>query len=158
MKRRKHLFKTQFHLIFERIFSLFKNPIFWILTIGGNTFILCGAFCLQLIEGPTNPAAAELIDCLIWAIGLITTVGSSSLHPITFFGKVLMILMMIGGTVFLWSYMTLFIAILVGPELSQIEQDVTKLQKSTQYEDKLLENIRELVRNSRTETTEKAQQ
>ncbi|MFN9066306.1 MAG: ion channel, partial [Bdellovibrionales bacterium] len=97
------------HTTLRRIGFLFRTPIFWLLSIGGNLFMLLGAYVLRWLEGEVNPATQSLLDCFNWAVGIVTTVGASPIAPVTTNGKVLMIFMMIGGTVFLWSYMALFI-------------------------------------------------
>ena len=129
----------------RRIGFLFKTPIFWLLTIGGNLFMFLGAFALHWLENEVNPPTQDLLDCFSWAVGLVTTVGASPIAPITTLGKVLMILMMIGGAVFLWSYMALFIGALVGPELKEIESDVNQLQAENKKEHELLEKLKILL-------------
>lgn len=143
---KKHILKSfQLKIITERIISLIKTPVFWLLTIGGNAFIIFGALLMQKFEASVNPAATHLIDCLAWAVGIVTTVGAGRIEPLTFEGKMLTILMMMGGAVFLWSYMALFISTLVGPELKVIESEVSELQKASRQEDELLSQIRELI-------------
>lgn len=129
----------------QRIGFLFRTPIFWLLTIGGNLFMFSGAFALHRLESEINPQTQSLLDCVSWAVGIVTTVGASPITPITTNGKVLMILMMIGGTVFLWSYMALFIGALIGPELKEIESDVAQLQNETAKEHELLEKLKILL-------------
>ena len=63
-----------------------------------------------------------------WAVGMATTVGGGSIEPVTPTGKVLSIMMMMGGTLFLWSYMALFVGAFVNPELKLIEHEVADLQ------------------------------
>lgn len=129
----------------RRIAFLFRTPIFWLLTIGGNLFMLAGAFLLHWFESPHNPPTNSLLDCFSWAVGVVTTVGASPITPLTIPGKILMIFMMIGGAVFLWSYMALFIGALVGPELKMIESDVSELQVLTKKEDELLHKLKKLL-------------
>lgn len=134
----------------KRIGHLLTTPIFWLMTLSGHVFIFTGAWAMNFFEGSVNPQAERYIDCLTWAFGIITTVGATELHPQTIFGKILMILMMIGGAVFLWTYMTLFIAALVGPELNLIEKEVSELQKISKHEDQeLLVKIQRLIEDSK---------
>lgn len=128
--------------ILRRLFSLVRTPVFWAFTLFGNLCIVGGALLLRRFESPTNPAANEFLECLIWAVGIVTTVGGGSLHPVTLEGKILMIFMMIGGAVFLWSYMAMFIGALVDPELRAIEREVGSLQVEAEGGDRTLTDIR----------------
>ena len=138
------MFKIQ--VVLERIISLLRTPIFWLLTIGGNAFVVFGAWLIYVFEGNVNPTASQFIDCLTWGFGLVTTVGGGPLAPATVAGKALSILMMLGGAVFLWSYMALFIGALVGPELRLIEREVDELQKASKRDDVVIEKLREILR------------
>jgi hypothetical protein len=142
---RKVLEVLRVHTSYRRIGFLFRTPIFWLLSIGGNLFMFMGAYTLRWLERDVNPATANLLDCFNWAVGIVTTVGASPITPITTSGKVLMIFMMIGGAVFLWSYMALFIGALVGPELKEIESDVNQLQVDNKKEQELLEKLKTIV-------------
>jgi hypothetical protein len=58
-------------------------------------------------------------------------------------GKVLGIVLMIGGTVFLWSYMALLVGAIVAPEMNffereikDIESGIEVIKKETQLDDK----------------------
>ncbi len=83
-----------------------------------------------------NPSIHGFLDSLFWAVGLATTVGSGNIHPITPAGKVLSIFMMMGGALFLWSYMAIFVGALVDPELRRIEREVSEIQHDLQGEGK----------------------
>jgi hypothetical protein len=134
------------HTSLRRIGFLFRTPIFWLLTIGGNLYMFLGALTLHWLESDTNPQAQSLLECFNWAVGIVTTVGASPITPGTTSGKVLMIFMMIGGTVFLWSYMALFIGALVGPELRDIETEVNQLHAENKREQEMLEKLKTLLK------------
>jgi hypothetical protein len=70
----------------------------------------------------------QFVDSLSWAVGMVTTVGGGTVYPVTLSGKILGIFMMMGGALFLWSYMALFIGILIEPELSHIQREVDEIQ------------------------------
>lgn len=106
---------------------LFRTQLFWMLTILGNGTVLGGALLFHWFEAGTNPAVTSFLDSLMWAVGLVTTVGSS-VAAVTVAGKIVTILMMMGGALFLWSYMALFIGFLVEPELSYIQREVAEIQ------------------------------
>lgn len=112
----------------KRLKSLLKVRIFWAITLFGNTCILVGALLFHWLESGANPNVAQFVDSLSWAVGIVTTVGSGTVAPVTTYGKILGIFMMMGGALFLWSYMALFIGILIEPELSHIQREVDEIQ------------------------------
>lgn len=112
----------------RRIKSLLKMPLFWLITGFGNSCIIFGAVFFHLIESSHNPNVTHFIDSLGWAVGIVTTVGAGNVYPITLLGKILGIFMMMGGALFLWSYMALFIGILIEPELAYIQREMSEIQ------------------------------
>lgn len=137
------------HGLHTRLSKLVKTPVFWAFTIWGNVCILGGAELMHRLEGEINPAAADYVDCLIWAVGIVTTVGSGGIVPVTLAGKVLLIVMMMGGALFLWSYMAIFIGALVEPELHSLEKEVSELQHEVREEEELLGKLREILAKNR---------
>lgn len=115
-------------IVVDRFSSLLQKPVFWLLTVWGNIFVGVGAWLLYTLEYQVNPDVRDFLDCLIWAVGIVTTVGNSHIQPQTLGGKVLTIFVMIGGAVFLWSYMALFIGALIDPELQVLEREMHDLQ------------------------------
>ncbi len=144
----------QARIAIGRISTLIQTPLFWILSIFGNGFVLLGTWLINYFESPTNPSATEFIDCLIWAVGLVTTVGASSLHPITLGGKLVMLVMMVGGAVFLWSYMALFIGTFVDPELKVLEDKLTSLQKHSIQDEEILLQLQQIIPNTMAKNEE----
>ncbi len=139
MKRPKRaIFIQMFEMksVGRRLLALVKTPFFWWVTFWGNVFILSAAVLFHWIEGNMNPSIHGFLDSLFWAVGLATTVGSGNIHPITPAGKVLSIFMMMGGALFLWSYMAIFVGALVDPELRRIEREVSEIQHDLQGEGK----------------------
>ncbi len=135
----------QLKVALQRIGSLIRTPLFWILSIWGNSFILIGAAFIYHFEGPTNPLAREFLECLIWSVGLVTTVGASNIIPVTLVGKIVMLVMMMGGAVFLWSYMALFIGVLVDPELKTLEDQVSSLQEHSRQDEEILHQLQKII-------------
>ena len=156
----KHLRKDvigilQLLTILKRLGGLLRTPVFWLFTGFGNACIIGGALLYRHFEAPANPVAADFLECLLWAVGIVTTVGAGNLQPVTFAGKVLMVLMMVGGAVFLWSYMALFIGALVDPELRQIESDVSALQQEAKDDDQILAELRRLTQDLETKVLQR---
>ena len=85
---------------------------------------------------------------------MVTTVGSSQIYPMTLGGKVVSIFMMIGGSLFLWSYAGLFAGVLITPEikfvesgLREIEQDVHQMQEGVAVDERILLKLIQRVEN-----------
>lgn len=115
--------------IYKRRFrTLFKSSVFWLLTATGNMIILCGSFALYYFEAMSAPIKFEFIDCLLWSTSLTTTIGYHTFAPQTFGGKMTVILLMLFGTVFVWSYMAFLVSALIAPELTAIEEEVQKVE------------------------------
>jgi hypothetical protein len=112
----------------RRVGALVRTPLFWLITLWGNFCILAGAALFHWFESGLNPELHDFLDSLSWAVGIVTTVGTS-FGPVTSLGKVLGIGMMMGGALFLWSYMALFVGALVDPELREIEREVAEIQQ-----------------------------
>lgn len=113
----------------SRFLRLVRQPAFIAVTVWGNGCIIGGAFLFRWIEHDANPAAASILNCLLWAMGIVTTIGFGEMPVITDAGKVLTILMMMGGALFLWTYMALFVGALIEPEMERIQIDMTQLRK-----------------------------
>jgi len=107
---------------------LLRQPIFWFITIFGHTAILLGTLTFYYFEFGNNPKVHSLFDTFYWAISTVTTVGYRDVTPQTFEGKVIGIVMMIAGSIFLWSYTALFAGGLVAPELHMLEREVKGLE------------------------------
>jgi hypothetical protein len=146
MKARKRdvIGLLQLVTILRRLSRLLKTPVFWLFTIFGNALILVGALLFREFESQGNPLANDILECLIWSMGMVTTVGASNLHPATFEGKILMIFIMMGGALFLWSYMALFIGALVDPELRAIETEVSEIQRNVKSDDEILRELQRI--------------
>lgn len=137
----------QLRTVKKRVASLLRTPLFWLITLCGNSFIFIGASVFHYVEKEYNAGIQTYLDSLNWAVGIVTTVGSS-LGPVTTNGKIVSIGMMIGGALFLWSYMALFVGALVGPEFKHIEEEVFEVQREfkqdAREEQLLLEKMKKL--------------
>lgn len=148
MKRvRRHRFRgiLQLRTVKKRVFSLVRTPFFWLITLWGNSCVAFGAAAFHYLEAGKNPGVHHFLDSLVWAVGIVTTVGGGDINPVTSSGKVLSILMMMGGALFLWSYMALFVGAFVDPELKYIEREVSELQHDMEEGDQLLGRLRSLT-------------
>lgn len=112
----------------RRMQTLFKTPMFWLLTFIGNLVIFIGSVLLYYFESNQNFSKLEFIDCLLWSTSLTTTIGYNTYVPITFAGKITVISMMLFGTLFVWSYMAFLVTALIAPELSLLEHEMQKVE------------------------------
>ena len=112
----------------RRLLTLFKQPVFLFFTVLGNGCIFAGALILYYFEHEINPMASTFLDCLSWAVGTVTTIGYGGITPMTTIGKIINIFMMIGGSLFLWSYMALFVTALISPELNHVEGEIKDIE------------------------------
>jgi voltage-gated potassium channel Kch len=119
-------------LFFRRLFALFRQPIFIIVTVVGHFVIAVGTLGLYFLERAANPKIGSLLDTLFWAIATVTTVGYGQVDPITPAGKCLGIGMMISGSILFWCYTALFATALVAPEMKAFENEVRDLERVIQ--------------------------
>lgn len=112
----------------RRFKNLFRNPFFWILTIGGNGIMLGGSFFLWIFEGASD-GSRGFFDCVLWSAGMVTTIGYGNMTPQTFAGKLTVLGLMLFGTLFVWSYMAFLVTGLIAPELASLERDVHDVEK-----------------------------
>lgn len=59
--------------------------------------VLFGGVCFQILEYDKNPHINDALDALYWSVSTITNVGYGDIVPVTDFGKVLAMLLMVGG-------------------------------------------------------------
>ena len=111
----------------QRLFDLLKHPFFWILTVIGNSLIIFGSILLKHFEfANTN---LNFLDALLWATGIVTTIGYGEYTATTLGGKITLLALMFMGTLFVWTYMAFLVTALITPELSAIEKDVEDVEK-----------------------------
>lgn len=112
----------------SRFLALVKHPFFWILTVLGNSIIFFGSLLIYFVECGSQKSL-QFIDCLLWATGLVTTIGYGDFNPQTLAGKFVILALMMSGTLFVWSYMGFLVTGLIAPELTSLEQDVHDVEK-----------------------------
>lgn len=112
----------------KRFIALVKHPLFWFLTIAGNMMIIFGSIALYKFEN-NGVKPKEFIDSLVWSASIVTTIGYSSYEAHTFWGKLTVIVLMLLGTFFLWSYMAFLVSALISPALNALEKEVQDVEK-----------------------------
>ena len=134
--------------ILDRLATLFKQPMFWFMTLLGNGLVFLGSGFFYFVEHEKNPGAQSFLDCIAWAVGTVTTIGYGDITPQTTVGKILGIFLMMGGTLFLWSYMALLVSALITPDLSflekeikELDEDLSKIRAGTLTDEQTLEQL-----------------
>lgn len=112
-----------------RFKTLLKQKFFWNLTGAGNAIIAAGTVFLYRFESATQQPAIGFMDCLLWATGTVTTVGYGTFVANTLPGKITILILMLLGTLFVWTYMGFLVTGLITPELSVLEKEVRDVEK-----------------------------
>ncbi|MGZ3722897.1 MAG: ion channel [Bdellovibrionales bacterium] len=121
--------RIQFKRVRRRFLNLFRHPLFWILTLLGNSTVAAGGVLLYYFETDVQDFPLSLLDALLWSLGMMTSVGYGPWTPVTLGGKLTSGALMLGGTLFIWSYMAFLVTGLITPELAHLESDVHVMEK-----------------------------
>lgn len=127
--RMQESFRMSSSVLWRRFLWLFKQPIFLFLTVVAHLFLVIATLIFYWIESPQNDQVKTVVDSAYWVISTVTTVGYGNIHSISQAGKVLSIVVMIGGQVLFWLYTALFASALVAPELKSFEGEIRELEK-----------------------------
>jgi voltage-gated potassium channel len=108
-------------LVLRNISQVILSKEFLSLSILGNglTFIFAGFF--YWVENGPNPEVTHFIDAVWFSFSTVTTVGYGDITPITFWGRVLGILMMLIGTVFFVTFTALFSNAILASKIHTFE-------------------------------------
>jgi voltage-gated potassium channel len=107
---------VRFYLI---IWRLAISRTFLILTFFGNLIIVLFSYLFYFLEKDTNPLLGSFLDALWWGFSTATTVGYGDTVPITSFGKIVGILLMLIGTALFATYTALFAGTILEDDLFQ---------------------------------------
>ncbi|EPZ51008.1 ligand-gated ion channel [Bacteriovorax sp. BAL6_X] len=147
--------RSGFRVFIERFIYLFKTVAFWFITIIGNLGVVIFAYVFLHFENGQNPKVTELGDAIWWAFTTITTVGYGDITPITFWGRVTAIVLMIFGTGLFATYTAIFANVMLGRQflttgkrVQALKRNVEGMQSSLHREDLMLE--RELAKINKT--------
>ncbi|MFG1492045.1 potassium channel family protein [Halobacteriovorax sp. ZH4_bin.1] len=147
--------RSGFRVFVERFIYLFKTVAFWFITIIGNLGVVIFAFAFLHLEKGANPKVVELGDAIWWAFTTITTVGYGDITPVTLWGRVIAIVLMIFGTGLFATYTAIFANVMLGRQFLTIgrrvqvlKRNVEGMQSSLHREDLMLE--RELAKLNKT--------
>ena len=88
--------------------SRINGAVFIAMTISVNIFVLVISTLFHLLESESNPQINGLLDSVWWAFATVTTVGYGDIVPVTVWGKILGIFLMLFGT----AVFAIYIAVL----------------------------------------------
>ena len=124
--------------LLRRFLLLVASPFFLSLTLIWHLCIGVGAYLFLYFEKGQNPQVNSAWDSLYWVLATVTTTGYGDITPITFEGRILAIIMMILGVIFVWSYTALIAGSLISPHLSRVEAEFKELESSVEKFEKEL--------------------
>ncbi len=108
-----------------------SRPDFLIVVSGG--LVIISAMVVTTLERARNPELGSFPDALWWAIVTITTVGYGNQEPVTFFGRIVAVVLMITGVGFFGAIAANLAAFFVkkdeGSQIQQIQNDISEINK-----------------------------
>jgi voltage-gated potassium channel len=119
-------------IFFRRIYGLLTSFPFWMMTFLCNVVVVVSSILFFLLEKIPNSKVNYFIDAVWWSFSTITTVGYGDITPVTFWGKILGITIMIVGTGLFVSYTALFANAMLGKEFSRLGRRVSMIGKNVQ--------------------------
>lgn len=93
------------------IFDVFRSPILLSVAAAGNVILLICAALFFNFEHGVNPHVQAPFDAVWWAFSTVTTVGYGDVSPMTAAGRVVAIILMIGGVTCFVSFTALLVTI-----------------------------------------------
>ena len=90
--------RKQFFDKINRFVAKIDGTLFLGMTILVNFFVLVISFLFHTIEAENNPRIEGVLDSIWWAYATVTTVGYGDIVPVTSWGKILGIFLMLSGT------------------------------------------------------------
>ena len=129
-----------------RVKNLMLSRVFWTITLFGNCSVFLWAFVFHYLEYGENEKVVSFIDSIWWAFATITTVGYGDITPVTVFGKVIGIALMLCGTALFATYTALFANAILGREITKIGSKVEGMQHDEHELEKTLSRLNEKLK------------
>lgn len=133
MNKKNSVWLKEWKASAKRLKSLAYKPIFMMITVWGHATVLLGTYWFYHFERDVNPKIHNFFDALYWAVATVTTVGYGDVAPTTPGGKAVAILMMIAGSLFLWTYTALFVGTLLETNIHDVETDVKDIERNVYH-------------------------
>ncbi len=109
--------------------KVLKNPIFRVLTVVGNAALLFCAAALYFAESGANPGIASFSDAIWWAFVTMTTVGYGDVVPVTGFGRLIAVALMLSGGVLFLSFVALLSSAFTELEFLELKKEMGELKE-----------------------------
>jgi len=107
------------------------RPDFLIVVSGG--LVIMSATIVTSLERSSNPDLGSFPDALWWAIVTITTVGYGNQEPVTFFGRIVAVMLMITGVGFFGAIAANLAAFFVRKDedakIDKLQKDINSINK-----------------------------
>ncbi len=114
---------------FKRVYSLVTSVPFWAMTISCNFAVFVAAILFYQLEHSLNPQIESFLDAIWWSFSTVTTVGYGDITPQTALGKIIGIILMIGGTGLFATYTALFANAMLGVEFNRLGKRVSRIKR-----------------------------
>ncbi len=115
-------------ILHQKGLRFLKHPVLWLLALASNVQILIGACSLYYIELGANKEVHSFLDALVWSVGIVTTVGTRDIAPVTAAGKIIGMILMILGTATFCAYAALFADALISDEMDDFENELRGIE------------------------------
>ena len=86
------------------------------LIILGLAFVFASAFFCGFLENRVGPNHLEAIDCLEWSVSAVTGAGYSNIVARTPAGRILNMIVVFGGTIYIWSLVAAVVGFFVSSD------------------------------------------
>ena len=107
-----------------------SRPDFLIVVSGG--LVITAATIVTSLERSRNPDLGSFPDALWWAVVTITTVGYGNQEPVTFFGRIVAVILMITGVGFFGAIAANLAAFFVkkdeGSKIDKLQKDINEIK------------------------------
>lgn len=101
----------------------FKRPVFAYLVTLVMTAQLGFALVFYYVEFGINPSINSFFDSLYYTVTLMTGVGLGDIHPVTTWGRVVSMIMMLSGTAIFVTFTAVLAASILQAEAEHLNQD-----------------------------------
>ncbi len=95
------MFLKKTRLLLREFFIIITNPVFIGLTVAAASLISFSSYIILHFEQGINPGFNSVMDGIWWSVSTVTTVGYGDVTPITFWGRIWgMVVMLLGSAIF----------------------------------------------------------
>lgn len=118
----------------KKIFKAFSSPAIIFFIIVGNSVFLLISSLVYIFEHNKNPMFNNFLDAIYWGVTTMTTVGYGDVVPITSFGKLFSVILMLSGTALFISFTGVLVSYLIKEE---VEEELEPLENEIEEEEEI---------------------